>query len=627
MFGTLVIQLPSDYDGGELRVRHRDEEEIFDFSGSKGVNDYNYAAFYADCEHELCEVTRGYRLCLVYNLVYSGDGACPVPIDNSEVAAKVVEDMREWEQDDDSLPYMAYVLDHNYCEASLSFGLLKNGDRAKAEVILEAEKQMMFCLYLGIVTLEQHCTLGGGYNGRRRYEYGYSREDYYVEDIEKEELYVVKLVSSNGKFLDNINSIELTHDAIVPELGKPTDENFKPYTGYAAATLERFYLKAALFIWPMKHTILVTGDVNDAIEKLDSKICESQDNQQLQGECEDLAKEIVAVSTNSEFCPYEANIIILMSCLKQLKAIDLVCDFFKAICIHNLDIVKHQAFCETVVEIGNAFGWEQLEEALVALLETAVAREINIACNFLSSLATGSLSSQRLKVCQKMVDVICHTLTNEQDINPLKVSDWFHLTARGFRSKGFVCELFKTLYVLQCEDQLGVVTQSFFRQPNRFSLLDTLVPAAIELHETMKENSTTALTSLISQCVIILEQLTQQAPTWSIQTNLDCRCDFCTKLAAFLKDPQKSVTRFHTKQSNRSHLEQKLIAHHSTDVSGTTECHSAVPYTLVVTKNDGKFKTYRTRLALLNRIRPILGQENPPVKRQKLDDVSCIVID
>ena len=289
--------------------------------------------------------------------------------------------------------------------------------------------------------------------------------------------------------------------------------------------------------------------------------------------------------------------------------------------------MKHQAFCETVVEIGNAFGWEQLEEALVALLETAVAREINIACNFLSSLATGSLSSQRLKVCQKMVDVICHTLTNEQDINPLKVSDWFHLTARGFRSKGFVCELFKTLYVLQCEDQLGVVTQSFFRQPNRFSLLDTLVPAAIELHETMKENSTTALTSLISQCVIILEQLTQQAPTWSIQTNLDCRCDFCTKLAAFLKDPQKSVTRFHTKQSNRSHLEQKLIAHHSTDVSGTTECHSAVPYTLVVTKNDGKFKTYRTRLALLNRIRPILGQENPPVKRQKLDDVSCIVID
>ena len=54
---------------------------------------------------------------------------------------------------------------------------------------------------------------------------------------------------------------------------------------------------------------------------------------------------------------------------------------------------------------------------------------------------------------------------------------------------------------------------------------------------------------------------------------------------------------------------------------------SGVPYTLVVTKSDVNFKTYRTRVALLDRLRPLLGQEKPPVKRQKLDDVSCIVID
>ena len=416
MFGTLVIQLPSDYDGGELRVRHRNEEQIFDFSGSKGVTDYNYAAFYADCEHELCEVTRGYRLCLVYNLVYSGDDACPVPFDNREVAAKVVEDMRKWEQDDDGVPFVAYVLDHNYCEASLSFGLLKNADRAKAEIILEAEKQMKFCLYLGIVTLEQHCTMGSNYYGRRRYDYGDSREDYYIEDIEEEDLNIEKLVSSTGKFLDNIDSIELTHDAIVPELGKPTDENFEPFTGNAAATLDRSYHKAALFIWPMKHTLLVMGDVNNAIEKLNSKICESQDNQQLLGECEDMAKEIVAVSTNSDFCANEDDFINLITCLKRLKAITLVSDLFKAITVKHLKLLQCQRFCEAIVELGTAFGWEELEEALVALLENAVTKEMSIACNFLSSLATGSLSSQKLKVCQKMADVICHALTNEQDI-------------------------------------------------------------------------------------------------------------------------------------------------------------------------------------------------------------------
>ena len=187
-----------------------------------------------------------------------------------------------------------------------------------------------------------------------------------------------------------------------------------------------------------------------------------------------------------------------------MKAIVLVCELFKAIAIHHLKLLQHRPFGEAVVELGNAFGWEQLEEGLVALFENAVTRAITIACNFLSSLATGSLSSQQLNVYQKMVGVICHALTNEQGIVP----------PQGACSKDFICELFKTL----CEDQLGVLIPSFFRQPKRYSLHNTLVPAAIELHQTMKENSTTALTSLISQCVTTLEQHTQQAPTWLLSS-------------------------------------------------------------------------------------------------------------
>lgn len=37
----------------------------------------NYAAFYADCEHEVLPVTSGYRLTLVYNLVHAGEGITP----------------------------------------------------------------------------------------------------------------------------------------------------------------------------------------------------------------------------------------------------------------------------------------------------------------------------------------------------------------------------------------------------------------------------------------------------------------------------------------------------------------------------------------------------------------------
>ena len=154
IFGTLVIQLPSDYDGDELQVRHRNEEQIFNFSGSKGVADCNYAAFYADCEHELCEVT--------------------------------IEDMRKWEQDDNGPKLMAYILNHSYCEASLLFGLLKNGDRAKAEIILEAEKQSKFCLYLGIVSLRQHYSTGCGHR--------FSPEELTARDLDEEYLDALELV-------------------------------------------------------------------------------------------------------------------------------------------------------------------------------------------------------------------------------------------------------------------------------------------------------------------------------------------------------------------------------------------------------------------------------------------------
>ena len=606
MFGTLVIQLPSDYDGGELRVRHHKEEQIFDYSGLQGISKFHYAAFYADCEHELCEVTRGYRLCLVYNLVYSGNGTCPVPIDNCEAVAEVVEDMRKWEQDDNGLPFMVYVLNHSYCEASLSFGLLKNGDRAKGEVFLEAQKQSEFCLYLGILTFEWHA-----YGD----SYGRSRSSFSIQGIE-EEFNVDKLVSPTGEFLDGVERFnDVIANKDIFESMEPAREYYEP-TGNEGTTLEKTYHQVALFIWPRRHTILVTG-VEKAIDNLNSKLCDSQ---QQQGECENLAKEIVGFSKNSYFWPNDQKLFVLLSCLKQLKALFLVFEMFKGIAVHRLHLLQYKAkpFCEAIREFGTAFGWEQLEEALVALVESAVAKEISIGCSFLSSLATDSLLSQRLKVCQKMVDVVCHALTIEQDIDHINPQSLVCLTAQGFRSKEFICELFTTLCALQCEDQLGVVIPSFFRQPNRYSLHKTLVPAAIELHETMKENSSTALTSLISQCVSALECETQQAPTWSLKANLNCQCELCAVLAAFLKDPQKSVARFRMKQSNRNHLEQQLWNSRS-DAKCTTERHAS-PHTLVVTKKDVNFKAHQAILALLDRIRPLLDKEKPLVKRQKLED-------
>ncbi|KAM3459846.1 hypothetical protein NHJ6243_006478 [Beauveria neobassiana] len=70
-FGSLVVCLPVEHQGGQLKVRHQGEETTFD--GSMLANHdktahIEWEAFYSDCEHEVMEVSAGNRLTLTYNL-------------------------------------------------------------------------------------------------------------------------------------------------------------------------------------------------------------------------------------------------------------------------------------------------------------------------------------------------------------------------------------------------------------------------------------------------------------------------------------------------------------------------------------------------------------------------------
>jgi predicted 2-oxoglutarate/Fe(II)-dependent dioxygenase YbiX len=62
MFGTLVVNLPSNFEGGNLVVRHNGQQHVYgqrELGG--GLADTSLVAFYADCEHEVKPVNKGYR--------------------------------------------------------------------------------------------------------------------------------------------------------------------------------------------------------------------------------------------------------------------------------------------------------------------------------------------------------------------------------------------------------------------------------------------------------------------------------------------------------------------------------------------------------------------------------------
>lgn len=62
MFGTLVVTLPSKFEGGDLVVRHNGQQHLFNQYKLGGESPgLSFVAFYADCEHEVKPVTKGYR--------------------------------------------------------------------------------------------------------------------------------------------------------------------------------------------------------------------------------------------------------------------------------------------------------------------------------------------------------------------------------------------------------------------------------------------------------------------------------------------------------------------------------------------------------------------------------------
>lgn len=65
LIGSLVVCLPYKHTGGSLVVRHLNTEVSYDWGQSDTVQ---WAFFYSDCEHEVKEVTSGFRITLTYNL-------------------------------------------------------------------------------------------------------------------------------------------------------------------------------------------------------------------------------------------------------------------------------------------------------------------------------------------------------------------------------------------------------------------------------------------------------------------------------------------------------------------------------------------------------------------------------
>jgi hypothetical protein len=245
MVATLVIMLPSSHTGGELLVSDQGDSKIY--TGS--TYELTLVAFYPDCRHEVLPVRSGWRTALTCNVLLDAppEAEPAGPVD--QVAAL----LREHFDTPVRLPYrtkdgdppqrLAVLLDHEYSRRGLTAGRLKGEDVERAALVRAAAEEAGYESALAQAEIDETW-------------------DADVEDYLDDEDYEVGEVLDGTTVLtwwadrDSAGEISLALDD--EEVCAPTpshrltpyDSEYEGYMGNYGNTVERWYRRAAVLIWP-----------------------------------------------------------------------------------------------------------------------------------------------------------------------------------------------------------------------------------------------------------------------------------------------------------------------------------------------------------------------------------------
>ena len=272
MVATLSISLPTAGAGGELIVRHRDREITIDMTAGE-PSELAFAAFYADCAHEIRPVTEGHRLSLVFNLcLRAGDTDTPrsAPDYTSRVDL-IARRLAEWGRAEEGADKLVWLLDHQYSEAGLFFGALKNTDAALARILALAADRAECELYAAIVHIEEYgaAEFAGSVAGSWGWD-APDDDDWEMGDVDDSSQWLDGWVDRDGG-QPPFGEIEILPAELLPrgalDDAPPDQQSVHEASGNAGVSIERAYRRAAFVLWPRPKTlaIVASGGIDGAV--------------------------------------------------------------------------------------------------------------------------------------------------------------------------------------------------------------------------------------------------------------------------------------------------------------------------------------------------------------------------
>ena len=539
MFATLVVNLPSEHEGGELIVSHGDQSHTYSFADSDGFHP-SFVAFYADCYHEVKPVTSGYRLNLVYNLSIAGRKEQPLLSEQTKVIEDIGRALQKWKRESGENPLLTYLLEHSYTEQNISLSNLKRGDFAKAFALLNAAEQNDCHAFLCLVTYYRTSYGETPYFGRYSSPYDLDEDDFEEYDVDEEEVYAHYFISAAGEKID-VKKLRLDEDELLAKTplreGPGRGYSISEATGNEGATKDLWYHRGAVIIWPKDREFdLVTRmDLDYGLHVLKSSLqkqnlADSVYRQKIIGLADHLFEKLPTYRQDE-----------IAKELMRIGEIALLKKFLRQqMNQYPLNRVDDQI----VIKIIKRFGWQDFEEDISAYLTPRRG-----ALDWLNTLLLAGvpLSGEGQSILTRWVNELwqsslAYSLTKETIANLVQMVSLLKMTAvtdeiiaflSGQKQKEFLTAtygpaLVSSLKALKGRDYDQTIMEKFSEDVRQRIKADFPAPP--------------------------------EAPKdWSREGQLNCGCEFCTEVNKFLPDPERSEISFYkTLKRNLLHIESRI---------------------------------------------------------------------
>jgi predicted 2-oxoglutarate/Fe(II)-dependent dioxygenase YbiX len=614
MFATLVLALPSTSSGGELVVRHRHREVKLDLSNDD-PSEMTFAAFYADCVHEVLPVTAGCRAALVYNLIRTGKVGALTPPDHQVETARAATLLQKWENsktgnEDDVPEKVIYPLGHAYSLAELDFAKLKGADSAVAAVLRTAASQAKCDLHLALLSIEESgaAEYNGSYRGRYR---GYDDEEFEAGEVLDRSALLTEWRGADGKPL-TLGEIPIEEGEVSPpdalEDIDPDEEHFHEATGNEGASFERTYRCAALVLWPQRRRLAVLNQAGLAatqpyLESLATNWIDegAQPDSTLWMEAHELSGYVLDTWPQAGWYGHGdddeegengagmqgrkrselARFLTTLTTLKDVTRIEAALALLTS--RHGHDKSENAAILAAVA----LFPMERAAQLIEAIIVSHATDALAPCCALLRAAMAGSFMAEPERLTTAAAGLIA-SLPGDPARAPV---DQWGRRRHVLPGAGIIADLVRIAEVFDTE-QANRLARHLLAWPKAYDIDRALIPAVKRLLGRGGQRSGTVMSDLIAACLGHIEKRVAEplkAPeNWTRASNIRCSCEPCAALRRFLANPTTEAWTLKARAEIRSHVEGEIRTA-GADLDIRTVRHGS-PHTLVCQKNRASYQ-------------------------------------